>query len=100
MKKQKEKQSLDALKVTSAKVYPVKAKDSKTLAIASVTLNEQLQLTGLRIIDGVNGYFVSYPIDPTYQGEDYHSIYYPLQKELREEIEFRILEKYQEVIEG
>jgi len=100
MKKQKEKPSLDALKVTNAQVYPVKAKGSKTLAMARVVLNEQLQLTGLRVVDGVNGYFVSYPIDPTYQGEDYHSIYYPLQKELREEIEFRILQKYQEVMES
>ena len=77
----------DVLTCTSVQVYPVKeSSGGKTKAMARVTVNDQLQLTGLRIVDGVNGFFVSYPLDPSYKGEEYYSIYYPLHKELREHI--------------
>jgi uncharacterized protein (TIGR02145 family) len=92
----KQKATQYELAVTSVQVYPVKDK-SKTKAIARVVINDQLQLTGLRIVDGVNGFFVSYPLDPCSKEENYHSIYYPLTKELREHIEQRILEEYQEL---
>jgi len=85
--------------VTNAQVYPFKESSGKTKAYANVTINDQLQLTGLRVVDGVNGFFVSYPLDPRNKEENYHSIYYPLNKELREHIELKILEKYQEVME-
>jgi stage V sporulation protein G len=95
----KKKSFFDVLVCTEVQVYPVKDK-SKTKAMARVILNEQLCLTGLRIIDGVNGFFVAYPLDPNCKGEDYRSIYYPLNKELRETIELAILEKYQELTMG
>ncbi len=82
MAKKKEETTLqenvqfDCLAVTSVRVYLFKEGQSvgKTKAFATVVLNDQLQLRGLRIIDGVNGLFVGYPNDPFYKGEDYHSI--------------------------
>ncbi len=88
----------DVLTCTNVQVYPFKESGIKTKAFARVTINNQLQLTGLRVIDGVNGFFVSYPLDPNNKNEEYHSIYYPLHKELREHIEQCVLEKYQEVV--
>jgi len=98
-KKKEKAPVMDALKVTDTQVIPFKESGGKTKAFARVTINEQLQLTGLRIVDGVNGFFVSYPLDPRNKEEDYHSIYYPLNKELREHIEICILEKYMEVMD-
>jgi len=89
-------QSKNKLQCTSVAVYPFKS-DGKTKGYARIELNGQLVLTGLRIVNGVNGYFVSYPIDPRNKEEDYHSIYYPLGKELREHIEQAILAKYAEI---
>jgi len=88
----------DVLTCSNVQVYPFKESGGKTKAFARVTINEQLQLTGLRIVNGTNGFFVSYPLDPNHKGEEYHSIYYPLQKELREHIEQCVLEKYQEAV--
>jgi stage V sporulation protein G len=85
------------LKVTSVQVYPLKNITGKTKAMARVVLEEQLQLTGLRLIDGANGEFVGYPNDPGYKGEDYRQIYYPLSPELREEIDQAVIAKYAEV---
>jgi len=84
--------------VTSVQVYPLKEAVGKTRAIARVVLNECMQLTGLRVLDGTNGLFVAYPNDPGYKGEDYRALYYPLTRELRDHIETVVLEKYAEAI--
>lgn len=88
----------DVLTCTGVQVYPLKDTHGKTKAIARVVINEQLMLTGLRIVSGVNGFFVSYPLDPHYKGEDYSSIYYPIKKELKKHIEQCVLEKYHEIL--
>ena len=48
--------------------------------------------------NGANGFFVSYPNDPFYKGEDYRSIYFPITRECREHIENCVLEKYQAAV--
>ncbi|MDR0517766.1 MAG: SpoVG family protein [Fibromonadaceae bacterium] len=88
----------DVLTCTNVQIYPCKESKGKTKAFARVAVNDQLQLTGLRVVDGANGFFVSYPLDPYNKTEDYNSVYYPLKKELREHVEQCVLEKYQEAM--
>ena len=89
--------AFDCLAVTQVQVYPFKEGPSmgKMLAKASIVLNDQLQVRGLRIMDGENGLFVGYPNDPFYKGEDFRSICFPMTRQLREHIENCVLEKYQ-----
>ena len=68
----------------------------KTRALARVILNDCLQLTGFRIIDGHNGLFVAYPNDPSYKGDDYRPLFYPVTREIREHIENTLVGKYRE----
>ncbi len=96
MAKKEAQTMFDVLAVTNVQVYPIKESLGKTRAFARVVVNDQLQPTGLRVMDGSNGLFVSYPNDPSYKGEDYRSIYYPLTKEFREHVEHCVLEKFQE----
>lgn len=86
------------LVVTGVQVYPIKEPTGKTRAFARVVLNDQLQLTGLRVVDGVTGLFVSYPNDPSYRGEDFRSLFYPLTKDLRDHVEEVVLKAYAEAI--
>ena len=88
---------IQTLVATQVQVYPLKEALGKTRALARVVLNDQLHLTGLRILDGSMGLFVSYPNDPSYKAEDYRSIFYPITKELREHIETVVLAKYAEL---
>ncbi len=88
----------DRLIVTHIDVFPLKEAIGKTRAFARVVLNDQLQLTGLRIMDGSMSLFVSYPNDPSYKGEDYRSIFYPVTRELRDHIEEVVLAKYAEAM--
>ncbi len=91
----------DCLRVTHVTVYPFKLsvdKSSHTRGVAEIVLNDQLIVRGLRVMDGVNGLFVSYPNDPFYKGEDYRSIVCPITKQLLRVIEKVVLTKYQEAI--
>lgn len=85
--------------VTQVQVYPLAEPIGKTKALARVVLNDEIQLTGLRVIDGTNGLFVAYPNDPGYKGEDFRSIFYPITRELREHIEEVVLVKYHEMVD-
>lgn len=98
---QKKKSNLefDCLAVTSVQVYPFKEDPfmGHIKGIASVVLNDQFMVRGLRVMEGENGMFVGYPIDPFFKGEDLHCIAQPITRKLREHIENCILEKYQEI---
>ena len=91
----------DCLRVTHVTVYPFKLsvdKSNHIRGVAEIVLNDKLIVRGLRVMDGVNGLFVSYPNDPFYKGEDYRSIVCPITKLLPRVIEKVVLTKYQEVI--
>ena len=88
--------AFDCLAVTQVQVFPFKEGPSMghMVGMASVILNDQFQIRGLRIMEGENGLFVGYPNDPFYKGEDFRSICFPITRQLREHIENCVLEKY------
>lgn len=93
-------QTFDCLAVTSVQVFPFKEGPLATVkAMATVVLNDQFMVRGLRVMDGCNGLFVSYPIDPFFKGEDFRTVCNPITRQLREHIENCVLEKYQACIE-
>jgi stage V sporulation protein G len=90
----------NTLEVTSCQVYPFKESPSlgNIKGIASIVLNDGIQIRGLRITNGENGLYVGYPTDPFYKGEDFRSICCPITRQLREHIESVVLEHYQTAI--
>ena len=88
--------AFDCLAVTQVQVHPFKEGPSMghMVGMASVILNDQLQVRGLRIMEGVNGLYVAYPNDPFCKGEDFRSVCFPMTRQLREHIENCVLEKY------
>lgn len=93
--------SLGCLEVTQVRVFPFK--DSVNLghvkALAQIVLNDQLVVRGLRVMEGVNGLFVSYPLDPFFKGDEFRTICNPISRQLREHIENCVLEKFQASME-
>tara|TARA_B110000483_G_scaffold226847_1_gene288010 strand:- start:833 stop:1123 length:291 start_codon:yes stop_codon:yes gene_type:complete len=83
------------LLITQVQVFPIKEPQGKLKAFARISLNDALQLTGLRIYEGTHGLFVSYPNDASYKGEDYKQVYYPVTSELRKHIEETVLTEYE-----
>lgn len=88
----------DCLAVTQVRVFPFKEGPSlgHLKGLAEIIINDQLVVRGLRIMEGVNGLFVSYPMDPFYKGDEFRSICNPISRHLREHIENCVLEKYQQ----
>ena len=104
-KKEEKKQetnvsAFDCLAVTNVQVYPFRegANLGHMKALASVVLNDQMLIRGLRVMDGANGLFVGYPNDPFYKGEDYKCICNPMTRQLKEHIENCVLEKFQAAV--
>ncbi len=98
----KESPLFDCLAVTNVQVYPFRegVNFGKIKALASVVLNDQMQLRGLRVIDGINGLFVGYPNDPFYKGDEFHYVCFPITRRLRDHIENCVLERYQQSVSG
>jgi stage V sporulation protein G len=95
-----ESDKFECIAVTQVDVFPFQGGVNlgHMKGLARVVLNDQLVIRGLRIMEGINGLFVSYPLDPFYKGEDFRSIVNPITRQLREHIENCILEKYQAAI--
>ena len=95
-----ETQENRTLQVTSCQIFPFH--DGVSLgtvrALASIVISDQLQIRGLRIMDGENGLCVSYPADPFYRGDDFRCICCPITRAVREHIETVVLEHYQRAI--
>lgn len=93
--------AFDCLAVTQVQVFPFKEVPSlgHIKGLASVVLNDQFLVRGLRIMEGENGLFVGYPLDPFYKGEEFRSVCFPMSRQLREHIENCVLEKYLETLE-
>lgn len=89
----------DVLAVTKVDVFPFTSgvNMGRMKGLANITLNDQLMIRGLRIMDGENGLFVGYPPDPFYKGEDLRTVCFPVTRQLREHIENCVLEKYHEL---
>ena len=102
MKNENEKaeQVFDCLAVTNVQVFPLKEAVGHVKGLATVTLNDQLVIRGLRILDGADGLFVGYPVDPFFKGEKNRYIIFPTTCQLKEHIENCILEKYHAIMEA
>lgn len=90
-------EAFDCLAVTQVQVFPFKetATMGHVKALAQVVLNDQIVIRGLRVMEGDNGLFVGYPLDPFFKGEELRSLVFPITRALREHIENCVLEKYQ-----
>lgn len=96
----KELEQAQYLTCTHVQVFPFKVQpeNAHTMGMATVVLNDQLVMRGLRIMKGENGLFLNYPNDPFFKGEDFRTLYNPITRQLREHIEFAVLSKYNECI--
>lgn len=74
------------------RAYPIKEPKNKTVAYASVTINDMVAINGIQIIDGKNGLFAQMP--QTKVGDEYKDIAFPVAKGLRGELNAALVETY------
>ncbi len=86
------------MKITDVQVFPV-PEAGKLLAFARICLDDELQLTSLRVYQGTKDLFVSYPNDPNYKGDDYKQIFYPVNRSFRTLMEKAVLDAFMEEVD-
>lgn len=89
--------------ITNVSVYTLNDSNSKTVALATVTISDCLVLTGLRIVKGKKGMFVSMPqrklSKPDKNGNEYVDIFFPVTHDFREELNNAVLDAYDEKVD-
>lgn len=80
------------MKITQVKVYHINKDNLK--AFASVTLDDEFAVTGIKVMDGRNGLFVSMPSHKNNKGE-YKDICFPITKDFRAELINAVLKEYE-----
>lgn len=94
------------LEVTQVQIFPFKVQSLGSIkALASITIEDQFVVRGLRVVDGCNGLFVGYPNDPFFKQEEgaepeFRNLCFPITRALREHIENKVLTKYQAVMQA
>jgi len=80
------------MEITGVKIYPVGEK--KVKAYASIVFDEAFIVRDLKIIDGEGKLFVAMPSKKMKDGS-YRDTAHPLNSEMREMIESKVLEAFQ-----
>ena len=79
------------------RTYPLDNPKGSTLAFASVSLNvdgvDLVAINGVRVVNGEKGLFVTMPQSQSKDG-DYHDIAFPLNGDLRKEMNKAVLAEY------
>ena len=88
--------------ITNVSVYTLNNSNSKTVALATVTISDCLVLTGVKIVKGKKGMFVSMPqrklSKPDKNGNEYADIFFPVTHDFREELDDAVLDAYDDKI--
>ena len=83
------------MEITEVKVRTLKKnKNSSLLAFATVTLDDELVLTGIKIIDGEKGKFVAMPSQYSEKEDDYFQVFFPITAEFREELDDAVMSAF------
>ena len=72
-------------------------KEGNMKAVASVTIDNELVIHDIKIIEGENGLFIAMPSRKTSDGQ-YRDIAHPISSESREVLQGAILEAYEKVL--
>ena len=82
--------------ITQIRVFPVE--EDKLKAFVSIIFDDCFVVSDIKIIDGINGLFVSMPSKKRRNGT-FRDIAHPLNNETRKAIEEKVINRYHEVLE-
>ena len=79
------------------RVYPLDNPQGNTKAFANVGIEDLVAINGIRVVSGEKGDFVAMPQSKDKDG-NYHDIAFPINGDLRKEMNKAVLDKYKEVV--
>ena len=84
------------MKITDIRVRLVNDND-KLKAVASITIDDELVVHDIKVINGKDGYFLSMPSRKTDDGK-FKDIVHPIKTEVRESLKEQILAAYEKAL--
>ena len=82
------------MKITDVRINKVNGGDTLR-AFASITIDDEFVVKGLRVVEGKYGNFVSYPSTYNEKDKKYYDDAFPVTKETRDYIETIVLDAYE-----
>ncbi len=84
------------LKLTEIYIFQIKNQDPKNIlkAFSRIVLNDEISISGIRILEGKNGLFVSLPQEFRKEDKKYFNIVIPTTSEVRQYLNDEILDEY------
>lgn len=82
------------MEVIVSKMYKLEG-EGKIKAFVDLTFGGVLQVKGFKIVDGVNGLFLSYPSTKSKKDEKYYNSVYVIDEVMREEMNALAISAYQ-----
>ena len=73
--------------------------NDKLKAVASITIDDEIVVHDIKVINGKDGYFLSMPSRKTNEGE-FKDIVHPIKTEVREALKEKILKAYEEALKS
>lgn len=89
-----------SLVLTKISIYPNRNPASRVRANVIVVFNDELKISGIRVIEGRNGLFVSYPGEKQAGTDRWFNFVYILSPEPRNRLQDVILEEYRKTVHG
>jgi len=85
------------LNITDIRVRLVNNANDKLKAVASITIDDEIVVHDIKVINGKDGYFLSMPSRKTNEGE-FKDIVHPIKTEVRENLKAMILAEYEKAL--
>ncbi len=87
------------MKITSVKVKKLEIENKRLLGSASIVIDNEFIITGIKIIRGDNRLFVAMPSEKM-PDNTFKDVAHPLNMECRQKLENAILKEYRRINEG
>lgn len=87
------------ISISDVRVYLFNGENSSLKAFASITIDDELVIKGLRVVEGNKGLFIAFPSTYSEKDDEYYDNVFPIKKETRDYITDAVLAEYKDVIE-
>lgn len=85
------------MNITDIRVRLVSNNNDKLKAVASITIDDEIVVHDIKVINGKDGYFLSMPSRKTNEGE-FKDIVHPIKTEVREALKEKIIAAYEKAL--
>jgi len=89
----------DAITLTEVQIWPVRNPEaSRIKAMATVTFNGALRVSGCKIIEGSKGLFLSYPAEKKPGSDQYFPLFHTVDRTIADKIQHEVLTQFHSLV--